>query len=114
MTFEFSEVSHVNVLRDSITAERAKVRGTGLDIGISLECLRSDISSFPVASWAPLVAQAVKRLSAMLETWVQSLGWEDLLEKEKAIHFSILAWRFPRTEEPGRLPFMGSQRVGHD
>ena len=50
MTFEFSEVPHVNVLRDSITAERAKARGTGLDIGISLECLRSDASSFPVAS----------------------------------------------------------------
>ena len=114
MTFEFSEVPHVYVLRDNITAERAKTRGTGLDTGICLECLRSDISSFPVASWASLVAQTVKRLSAMLETQVQSLGWEDLLEKEKAIHSSILAWRFPRTEEPGRLPFMGLQRVGHD
>ena len=50
MAFEFSEVHHVNVLRDSITAERAKARGTGLDIGICLESLRSDISSFPVAS----------------------------------------------------------------
>ena len=50
MTFEFSEVHHVNVLRDSVTAERAKARGTGLNIGICLECLRSNISSFPVAS----------------------------------------------------------------
>ena len=50
MTFEFSEVHHVNVSRDSVTAEKSKARGTGLDIGICLECLRSDISSFPVAS----------------------------------------------------------------
>ena len=49
MAFEFSEVHHVNVSRDSVTAERAKARGTGLDIGTCLECLRSDISSFPVA-----------------------------------------------------------------
>ena len=47
-------------------------------------------------------------------TWAQSLGQEDSLEKEMAIHTSILAWRIPRTEEPGRLYSMGSQRVGHD
>ena len=58
-----------------------------------------------------LVAQRLKRLPAMWETWVQSLGWEDPLEKEKAIHSSILAWRIPWTEEPGRLQSMGSQRV---
>ena len=50
----------------------------------------------------------------MLETRVQSLGQEDPLEKELATHSSILAWRIPWTEEPGRLQFMGSQRVGHD
>ena len=50
MTVGFSEVHHVNVLRDSVTAERGKARGTGLDIGICLECLRSNISFFPVAS----------------------------------------------------------------
>ena len=61
-----------------------------------------------------LVAQRVKNLSAMQETWVQSLGQEDPLKKETATHASILAWRIPRTEEPGRLQFMGSQRVGHD
>ena len=60
------------------------------------------------------MAQTVKRLSTMQETWVQSLGREDLLEKEMAAHSSILAWRIPRTEEPGRLQSMGSQRVGHD
>ena len=56
----------------------------------------------------------VKRLPAMRETQVQSLGWEDLLEKEMATHSSTLAWRIPRTEEPGRLQSMGSQRVRHD
>ena len=50
----------------------------------------------------------------MWETWVQSLGWEDLLEKEMGTHYSTLAWKIPRTEEPGRLQSMGSQRVGHD
>ena len=62
----------------------------------------------------PLVAQMVKHLPAMRETRVQSLGWEDLLEKEMATHSNILAWRIPWTEEPGRLQSMGSQRVGHD
>ena len=52
---------------------------------------------------ASLVAQTVKRLYAMWETWVRSLGWEDPLEKEGAIHSSILAWRIPWTEEPNRL-----------
>ena len=56
----------------------------------------------------------VKHLPTMWEIWVQSLGREDLLEKEMAIHSSILAWKIPGTEEPGRLQFMGSQRVGHD
>ena len=51
---------------------------------------------------------------AMQETWVQSLGREDALEKEMATHSSILAWRIPWTEEPGGLQSMGSQRVGHD
>ena len=61
-----------------------------------------------------LVAQMVKCLSTVRETWVQSLGWEDPLEKEMAIHSSTIAWKIPRTEEPGRLQSMGSQRVGHD
>ena len=55
----------------------------------------------------------VKRLPAMQETQVQSLGWEDPLEKEMAIHSSILAWEIPWMGEPGRLQSMGSQRVGH-
>ena len=61
-----------------------------------------------------LVAQTVKHLPAMQETWVRSLGQEDPLEKEMATHSSILAWRIPWTEEPGGLQSMGSQRVRHD
>ena len=60
------------------------------------------------------MAQTVKRLSAMLETGVRSLGWEDPLEKETATHSSTLAWKTPWTEEPGRLQSMESQRVGHN
>ena len=56
----------------------------------------------------------VKRLSTMQETQVWSLGWEDPLEKAMAAHSSILAWKIPWTADPGRLPSMGSQRVGHD
>ena len=59
--------------------------------------------------WASLVAQLVKYLPAMQETWVQSFGWEDTLEKGKATHSSILAWRIPWT-----IQSMGSQRVRHD
>ena len=56
----------------------------------------------------------VKRLPPVRETGVQSLGWENLLEKEVATRSSILAWRIPWAEEVGRLQSMGSQRVGHD
>ena len=65
---------------------------------------------YPVQySWASLVAQLVKNPPAMWETWLRSLGWEDPLEKGKATHSSILAWRIPWTVES-----MGSQRVGLD
>ena len=63
---------------------------------------------------ASLVAQLVKNLPAMQETWVQFLGWVDPLEKEMAIHSSTLAWKIPWLEEPDRLQSMGSQRVGHN
>ena len=63
---------------------------------------------------ASLVAQIVKRLPAVPETWVLSVGWEDPLEKKMATHSSVLAWRIPGTGEPGGLPSMGSHRVGHD
>ena len=61
-----------------------------------------------------LVAQIVKRLPAMQETQVRSVGQEDPLEKKMATHSSILAWKIPWTEEPGRLRFMRSQRVGRN
>ena len=60
------------------------------------------------------MAQTVKRLPTMQETQVQSLGQEDLLEKEMATHSSILVWKIPWMEKPGRLQSMGSQRVGHN
>ena len=63
---------------------------------------------------ASLVAQTVKCLPAMQETWVQLLGWEDPLEKEMETHSSTLAWRMPWTEEPGGLQSMGSQRIRHN
>ena len=61
-----------------------------------------------------LVAQMLKNQSAMQDTQVQSLSWEDPLEKGMATHFSILAWRIQWTEKPVRLQSMGSQRVGHN
>ena len=67
----------------------------------------STSATFP----ASLMAQTVKNLPAMLAAWVQSLGWEDHLNKKMTTHSSILAWRIPWTEEPGRP--MGLQRVGH-
>ena len=67
-----------------------------------------------IGPWASLAAQTVKSLPAAQETRVQSLGREDLLEKEMATHSSILAWKIPRTEDPGRLQSMGLQKVGHD
>ena len=66
------------------------------------------------SSVASQVAPMVRNLPVMRETWVQSLGREDPLGKEMAAHSSILAWRIPWTEEPGRLQSMASLRVGHD
>ena len=60
------------------------------------------------------MAQTVKNLSSMRETRARSLGQEDQVEKGMATHSSVLAWRIPRTEEPGRLQSMGPPRVGHD
>ena len=63
---------------------------------------------------ASLFAQTVKNLPTVQETWIQSLGWEDSLEKKMATQSNILAWRVLWIEEPGGLQFMGSQRVRHD
>ena len=62
----------------------------------------------------PLVAQMVKNLPTMQETRVQSLSRKDTLEEGMATHSSVFAWRIPRTEDPGELQSIGSQRVGHD
>ena len=63
---------------------------------------------------ASLVAQTIKHLPTMSETWIRSLGWEDPLEKEMATHSSTLAWKIPWMEEPGGLQSMESQRVRHN
>ena len=68
------------------------------------------MTSALVTGRASLIAQLVKNLPVIQETWVRFLGWEDSLEKEMATHSSILAWRIPWTEEPGRLQFMGLQK----
>ena len=97
--------------------------GEWIDIIFYLQAaVLTDPSSFPpqlpgasqVVLLTSLVAQMVKRLSTMRETQVQSLGWEDPLEKEMAIHSRTIAWKIPWTEKPGRLQSMGSQRVGHN
>ena len=73
--------------------------------------LKRIITEIKMTLEASLVAQMVKRLSAMQETRVQPLGWEDPLEKEMAAHSSILAWKIPWIMEPGRLPSVGSMLV---
>ena len=73
----------------------------------------SNLNYFAIAKKDFPVAQMVKNLHAVQDTWVRSLVWEDSLEKGMAVHSSILAWRIPWTEEPGGLWSMGSQRVGH-
>ena len=77
-------------------------------------CGSQDYNRSPKIVRTSLVAQTVRRLRTMWETWVQSLGREDLLEKEMATQSSTLAWKTPRTEEPGRLQSMGSQTVKHN
>ena len=67
-----------------------------------------------MGSRASLIAQLVRNLPPVQETWVLPLGQEDPLEKEMATHSSILAWRIPGMGEPGGLPSIGSHRVGHD
>ena len=111
--------SACDLLLKEIHGEQWKSGGSGQkcllmwDVG---QCMLGEYRVHPPPSsiQASLVAQMVKNLPAMQETQVQSLGWEDPLEKEMATHSSILARRIPWTEEPGRLQSMGLQRVGHD
>ena len=84
-------------------------------MGASLYCeAGASLCWLLLLQWAFLVPQMVKNLPAVQETWVQSLAWEDPLEKGKATHSSILAWRTPWTEQPFALQPMGLQRVEHD
>ena len=76
--------------------------------------MRARIDIILTVGGTSLMTQMVRHLPSMQETRVQSLGWEDLLEKEMATHCSILAWKIPWMEEPGTLQSMGLQRVGHD
>ena len=101
-TLEKGMATHSNILawRTLQTEEPGGIRSMGLQRG--------------GYGWTSLVAQTIKHLSTMWETWVRSLGREDPLEKEMAIHSRTIAWKIPWTEEPGRLQSMGSQRVGHD
>ena len=77
-------------------------------------CLQDDLTISFFRHKTSLMAQRVKHLLKMRETQVQSLSREDPLEKEIATHSSTLAWKTPWTEKPGRLQFMGLERVGHD
>ena len=79
-----------------------------------MDLLLSFFTSIDNVLLTTTTAQRLKRLPAVRETQVRSLGWEDPLEKEMATHSSTHAWRIPWTEEPGRLQSTGSQRVRHD
>ena len=92
----------VSSLWNSLLLHRARLL-------LTCHLLRKAFSNPAIHVWASLVAQLVKNLPAMQETWVQFLGWEDPLENGKATHSRILAWRIPWTIQP-----MGPQRVGHN
>ena len=79
-----------------------------------IHCCSTHLRSAYTVLGTSLIAQMVKNLPTMWEIQVQSLGWEDPLEKERTTHSSISAWEIPWTEEPRRLQSMGLQRVGHD
>ena len=84
------------------------------NIKTNLAMLQWEIQSYLKITKTSLLAQMVRSLPAMRETWVRSLGWEDPLEEGMATISNILAWRIPWTEEPGGLQSMASQRAGHD
>ena len=119
--FDWYLITHAVIIRalsgfpDSSVGKESACNAGDPDSIHGLERSPGEGISYPLQySWASLVAQLVKNMPAMWETWVWSLGWEDPLEKGKATHSSILAWRIPGTGEPGGLQSMGSHRVGHD
>ena len=103
--------------RETIKVEE-KQFGELLDVKIKeqavLQVMTTNNKLFSIYYGVRVLAQRVKRLPAKQETWVRSLGQEDPLEKEMATHSSILAWKIPWTEKPGRLQSVGSQRVRYD
>ena len=106
----FQEKQTLNQLRRVVRRKQARVShcfSYGRDFHLVLLW-------FLVTTMVSLMAQIVKNLPTRRETWVQSLGQEDPLEEGMATHSSILAWRIPWTQEPGRLQPIGSQRVRHD
>ena len=103
-----------NLISGSSAFSKSSLNIWKLSIHLLLKPSLENFEHYLAGMWASLVAQTVKCLAAMLETWVRFLGWEDHLEKEMAIHSSTLAWKIPWMEEPDRLQSMGSQRVGHD
>ena len=105
MSFEFPEDS-----RKEVTFLPFAKFQSGQSSEVSSLNVASVLCYYPIPSlvWASPVAQPVKNPPAMLETWIQSLGWEDPLEKGKTTHSSILTWRIQRKQS------MGSQRVGHN
>ena len=107
--FLFRSWGHLLTEEETIT-----VRSSIIFYYLNLSGKKKNQSFLERQCWASLVAQVVKHLPSMQETRVWSLGWEDPLEKEMATHSSILAWKIPWTEKPGRLQPMGSQRVGHN
>ena len=104
-------ITLIQVYALTSNAEEAEVEWFCEDLQDLLELTPQKDVLFIMTS---LVAQTVKHLLTMQETWVQSLGQEDALEKEMTTHSSTLAWKIPWMEEPGRLQTMGSQRVRHD
>ena len=100
-----------NIVRNSINTLK---NGPHQKIFLRNSRIQSANTEQAPSIWTSLVSHMVKKPPAMQETWLQSLGWEDLLEEEMATHPSILAWRILWTEEPGRLQSIVSHRVGHD
>ena len=113
-----SDALHLNIQESLLSLEKVSQRSDVKNAFLELNCLSFNpgftICRLFILKRACLVVQTVKNPPALQETWVGSLGWEHPLEKGMATHSSILAWRIPLTEEPGRLQSMGSQRVGHD
>ena len=112
--FPYDPVNVGNLISGSSASLKHSLYVWKFSVHVQLKPSLENFEHYFASVWASLVAQRVKCLPAMWETWVQSLGQEDLLEKEKAIHSSTLAWKIPWTDKPGRLQSIGLQRVRHD